>query len=146
LLFDARIETASVRQLHDQVALPFELIERIDVDDVGVIERSAGARFTVETLQRDGVILQLFPHQLDRHHAFENGVKRAINLPVPAGSDFAAQLKLAQLHGHHDRVAATLAGLGGQRREVPRDEDLGIAPAAGDHFQRLIARTHTIQY
>ena len=85
LLLDARIETAPVRQLHDQVTLPFKLIERVDVDDVGVIERGAGARFTVETLQSHRVVLQLFPHQLDRHQAFQNGVKRPINLPVPAG-------------------------------------------------------------
>src|SRR6185369_17731218 len=44
--------------------------------------------------------------------------------------------ELTQHERHHDRVAAFGAGLGCERGKITGDEHLGVASAAGDHFQR----------
>jgi len=43
LLFDFLIETAAVRQFHDQVELAVNFVERVNVNDIRVVQRGAGA-------------------------------------------------------------------------------------------------------
>src|SRR5439155_7071295 len=74
--------------------------------------------------------------------ALQDGIECTVNLAMPAGSDFAAQLELPHLHRHHDGKAAALARLNGQRREVSGNENFGLTPAARDHLQWLFARIH----
>ena len=45
LLFDAGVEAAAVGQFHHQIALAIQFVEGVDVNDVGVVERGAGAGF-----------------------------------------------------------------------------------------------------
>src|SRR3954465_11278673 len=60
---------------------------------------------------------------------------------MDAGSDFAAQFELAQLHGHHDGMSATFAWLGCEWRQVAGDENLRVAAAAGDHPEWFFAHS-----
>src|SRR5439155_69761 len=101
LRIDPGIETATIGQFHDKIALPLQFVEGVYVDDVRVVQGSAGSRFPVETVQSDLIVFQLLAHQFYRHQALQYGVIRAIYLPLAAGSDFAAQLELPKLHRHH---------------------------------------------
>ena len=79
LLLDLGVETAAVRQFHHEIPLPLPLVERVDVNDVRVVERGAGARFAIKIVERLLVAQQLFLHQLHRHHSSQRGVHRAIH-------------------------------------------------------------------
>src|SRR5712691_10163123 len=112
------------------------------MDNISMIEGGAGPGFAVKTIESRRIVLQFLPHQLDRNHPLKNGIERAANFAMATRGDFASEFELAQLHRHHDRVAAAFAGFGSQGREVPRDEYFGFASAAGDHFQRFFTHTH----
>ena len=58
--FDAAVEAAVVGQFHDQVGLAVEFIEAVNMNDVGVVERGAGAGFAIKGLQ-DGRVGRHFP-------------------------------------------------------------------------------------
>ena len=133
LFFDATIQAAMIGEFHDEVSLPFKLIERIDVDDVGVIHPSASAGFSVETIHLRGIIHLLLLDQLHGDETFQHRVERAIDDAVTAGRDDAAQFKLPEHHGHHDGMTALAARHGGEWREIAGDKNFGVAPSAGDH-------------
>ncbi len=59
LLFDARVEAAAVGQFHDEIAQAFPFVERVNVDDVRVVEPGAGAGFAVKTFQCGGILEQI---------------------------------------------------------------------------------------
>src|SRR5260370_5362914 len=114
------------------------------MDNISMVEGGAGPCFAVKTIESRRIVLQFLSHQLNRNHPLKNGIERAVNFAMATRGDFASQFELAQLHRHHDWVAAAFAGFGSQGREVPRDKDLGFASAAGDHFQRFFTRTHYV--
>src|SRR5262249_21842675 len=103
---------AAVGQFHDQVSLSIELVEGVNVNDVGMVEGGAGAGFAVEAGESNRVAFKFLAHQFDRDQALQDGVEGAVNFAVAAGGDFAAQLELAQLHRHHDGVPAAFARFG----------------------------------
>ena len=134
IFLDEVVEAAAVGEFHDEVALVFPFIEGVDVDDVGVVEAGAGAGFAVEAFEGLGVLEELLFHEFDGDLAFEGGVPGAVDDAHAAGGDFAAEIELAELHGHHDLMPAVFAGFGGEGGQVARDEGLFVAPAATDHF------------
>jgi hypothetical protein len=133
LLLDAPIQTTVIGQFHDEVSLTFVLIERIDVDDVRVVHPGAGAGLAIEGIHLRRVFHLLLLHELHRHQSFEHGVKRAIHDAVAAGRDDAAQFELPEHHRHHDGMPAFAARHGAERGKIARNENLRLAPPAGDH-------------
>ena len=49
---NARVKAAMVGQFHDEITLAFPFVERVDVDDVRVVEPRARARLAEKTFQR----------------------------------------------------------------------------------------------
>ena len=143
LLLDASVKTAVVGQFHHKVSLALELVEYVNMNDVGVIKRGAGPGLTIESIESSGVVLDFLAHEFDRDEAFQDSVPGAIDFALAAGGNLAAQLELAQLHGHHDGVAASAAGLDGQRRQVAGNEHFGFAAGARDQLKLFIAHTRT---
>ena len=142
---DALIQAAAIGQLHYQVALTVKIIEGIDVNDIRMIEGSAGPRLADEAFQSDGIVLQFLPHQFHGHHPLQHGVVSAIDFSMPAGGNFAAQFELPHLHRHHQRMPTALAWLGRKRGKVSLDESFGITSRACHHLERLIDSTHALK-
>jgi len=128
-------EAPAVRQFHDEVELSLKFVERVDVDDVRVVQSRAGAGLAIKTLQHFRIFGQIFPHEFHRHLAFEHQVKRAIHRAHAARGDRIPQLELPESHRHHHWMAALGAGRGGERRQVAGNENLGAAATTSHHAQ-----------
>src|SRR5262249_26026255 len=115
LLLDAAVETASVGQLHHEKSLPVELIEVVNMNDVGVVERSAGASFPDKIFERDRIAFQFFAQDLNCNQSLKHRVKGPVHFALTAGGNFTPQLKLPQLHRHHDGMPATPARFSRER-------------------------------
>ena len=90
-----------IGQFHHQIRLAVELVKTVNVNDVGVIERRAGARLAIKRLH-DFRVGRHFPlHHFQRHFPLQLRVQRRINRAHAAGGDDGAQFEIAQ----HDRAA-----------------------------------------
>jgi hypothetical protein len=70
------IGQAARQQLHDHKWLALELIDIEDIDDAWVREQCDGLRLVEELTARVGIVAQ---HQLDRHGALQQRVRRLID-------------------------------------------------------------------
>ena len=135
--FDPAGEAPVVCQFHDEVGQPVKFVERVDVDDVRVVERRAGPGLAVERPHHFGVFHHFPLHHLQRDEPFQLHVERAEDRAHPAGGDDASQLELP----HQDRQHHGMAALGARRRgegfEVARDEVLRAAAPALRHAEGL---------
>ena len=91
-----RAHRLALEQLRHHVqALPL-LSGVVDGDDVGVRERGDRLRLRLEAGQRVGVLEEVLGQHLDRHVALEPGVAGAVDLPHPAGAEWADDLVRAE--------------------------------------------------
>src|SRR5215831_5434516 len=69
--------------------LPLVLFDGVDGADVRMIQRRSGARFALESLERQRVLRQVGRQELQRHLAAELGVFRLIDDTHAAATDSA---------------------------------------------------------
>ena len=72
LLLDSTVEAAMIREFHYEVRPALKFVEGIDVDDVGVIERSPCPRFAIEAVHHLFVIGHFLFHELHRDFVGSN--------------------------------------------------------------------------
>ena len=105
-----RLEGLALDVLHGDERLAVALADLVDLADVGVIERSGGARFAKEPLASVVVLLERFGQELDRHLAPEHGVLRQKDAAHAAPAERLDELELLPgfaggCHGARDTAA-----------------------------------------
>ena len=81
------VEALSLDQLHGQEADPVRLLDRVERDDVRVVERRDGLGLALEARQAVGMGGHVLGQHLDRDLAAEPRVARAIDLAHPARAE-----------------------------------------------------------
>ncbi len=92
LVGDRLAERLAVDQLHGQKTDPVVFFDRVDGDDVGVIERREHLRLAFESRQPSGTAGLGSRQHLDRDPAVEAGIYAGVDLPHAAGADGADDL------------------------------------------------------
>ena len=85
-LRDALRERPAVHQLHREEEHALVLLDRVDRDDAGVVERGDGARFALETGAAIGVVGESLRQHLERDLAAELRVLGEVHLAHAAGA------------------------------------------------------------
>ena len=117
---EERVEGLALDQLHREEPAAAVLLDRVDGDDVGVVERGEGARLTLEAGQALGVLRHRRREHLDRDVAPELRVRGAVHLAHPARADGGGDAVVAEAAadhlGHPRRLKTGLAlRIGGWR-------------------------------
>ena len=107
------------------------------MDDIGMIQTGARARFSIKALKNFLVISQLSLHQLDRDFPLQSGVEGSINNPHTTFCNGTQEVELPHHHGHHDGALTLGTRCRGKRLKITRDKHLGSTPTALHHFQGL---------
>ena len=134
---NAPVQASLVGQLHHQIFAFFKFIERVNVNDVCVVQGGARAGFAIKCRERPGVVRQFGLHHFHGHFALQRGIEGAIHRAHAAGCNEGSQFELPQLHRRHDLIAALRARGHGERFQVRGNKHLGSAPGTGDHAQLL---------
>jgi hypothetical protein len=77
---------------HHEEDEPFHLVDRVDVDDVGVVERGGGLGFAKEARADLASERELRRQDLDRDVPLEPPISRAVDDAHPAASDLGLEL------------------------------------------------------
>ena len=91
-------------QLHGVIMQPPIAADRIDRNDVRVVQRRRGMRFVAKTLQPNFVQAAGKRQHLQRHATTERQLNRIVNHPHAPAPEFADDLKVADRLGRELRV------------------------------------------
>ena len=135
--FDPAVEAAMIGELHNEVLPLFESIKRIDMNDVRVIEGSAGTGFTIEAFNHLFVLGHFAFEQFYCDLALEHRVEGAIHGRHSAGGNDLPKFELPDFEGDNYRMPTFGAGSRFQRRHIARNPVAGFACPANRATQRF---------
>jgi hypothetical protein len=135
-----------VGQLHDEVRPAFVFVESVNVDDIGVVERSACPGFAIEAVHYLFVIRDLLLHELHGNLTSEVYIEGAVNDSHAAGGDNFSELELTKLKGNYDRMAAFAARNRLEAWQITRKPVTRLARAANGSPQRGANRVRGLRH
>jgi hypothetical protein len=92
---DQLLQRLSFDKFHGQEERSVCLFDRINRDDVGMIERRHRACFAPESRQRIGIVRHSLRQQFQRHVAPQLGIRSPVHFAHSAGSDGGNDLVMA---------------------------------------------------
>jgi hypothetical protein len=102
-------------ELHRQEVHAAGFLDRVDRDDVGVVEGGDGARLSLEPLESIGIAGQLGRQDLERHAAVEPGIVGLVDLAHAARAEGPDDPVVVQRRSEHGRLASGLRGTTDER-------------------------------
>ena len=99
---EERVEGFALDQLHREEPAAAVLLDRVDGDDVGVVQRGERARLALEAGQALGVLRHRRREHLDRDVAPELRVRGAVHLAHPARADGGGDAVVTEAAADHE--------------------------------------------
>ena len=102
-------------QFHDDVGLPMNLPEGIDLRHIRVVQFGGGLGLALEAFHKLGIFAERLEHDLDRHQPAQRFVARPVDGTHATATDEVEQAECAEAGGNGVLVAALGAGNRGKR-------------------------------
>ena len=104
------VQRPSLDELHGEEVGAVVLLDGIDGDDVGMVERRDGLGLALESLPALEVVRELGAQNLEGYLSAEPRVVRRVHLAHRAGAQSSDDLVTAKVFAHHGDFHDTLSG------------------------------------